>query len=89
MSIKNWEKEFVNEFCDPNDTDLINEYEESWRIKNFISNLLTQQRTEILEGILNLECLNKEFPIGNTDRCRENNARNKLRNEIKEAIEKL
>lgn len=57
----------------------------------FIEYLLTQQRTELLEGILNLECLKEEEFDESDDVIDEEvrEKRNQLRKEIIDEINKL
>lgn len=63
--------------------------------KAVVSHFLTQQRTELLEEILNLECLKEENESGWKGNSFDNtgtgnkSVRNQLRNEIKEEIKKL
>ena len=53
--MKYWQEQFNKEFCDENRPDWITETQRSWRIKQFISDLLLLQRSELLEAVEGLK----------------------------------
>lgn len=48
---EDWEKEFDKEFCDENRPNLLNGYQEAWKIKRFIKDLLQSQKKQIGEDL--------------------------------------
>ena len=95
-----WEKEFDKKFQIIYSPRFIGD-KCNFKIKDFIQSLLTQQRTELLEQILNLECLKEKKPptvFEDDDALMTSikkesfyiiTAQNQLRKEIKEEINKL
>lgn len=62
MKKDNWEKEFEQEFVDPDRESLIYHYIETREIKSFIKELLKSQQAEFKKKIEDIECCDKHEP---------------------------
>lgn len=94
MSLKQWEntaKVYGENCCVCGKPLIPNKFSDEFEKKllKHIEELLFQSKSQTVEQILGMECMQTEFPLGNADRLRENNAKHKLRLQIRKEIGKL